>query len=390
MSTVGPNLLIIGASTRSAAFSALRSGLKPLCLDAFADLDLRANARVQRIENYPHGLIAALHALPRLPLLYVGGMECYPDVLEVAAEYHELLGNGPDVVQACRHPETLATIVRLAQAHLPESLPAHAPPPQDGTWLIRPLSGSGGRGIAVWDAAASHSPTLAVPHQFQKRIEGVARSALYLAADEIGDVRFVGVTEQLVGEPLLNAAAFQWCGNLGPTTLSIPVEHKMRRIGNLLKSRTGLRGLFGVDYLVTPNDEVYLIDVNPRYPGSTELLEFATAAPLLGAHVRCFTQSDALPAESFTADWQPPALAPLLGKAILYAAAPMTCRLDLSGRIADYGDFPQVADLPAAGTTFATGDPICSLFAQGSSVEACRENLFTRVRELQTELFPVS
>ena len=115
-----PNLLIIGASTRAAAFSAKRAGYRPLCLDIFADADLQANAVVRRIENYPQGLIQALQSLPRFPLLYVGGLENQPEVLQVARERHDLLGNDADVVAAARDPAQLAESVRMAQVEMPE------------------------------------------------------------------------------------------------------------------------------------------------------------------------------------------------------------------------------------------------------------------------------
>ena len=54
------HLLILGASVRAAAFSALRAGLRPWCVDLFADLDLRANcpALVIDASRYPNGLAA--------------------------------------------------------------------------------------------------------------------------------------------------------------------------------------------------------------------------------------------------------------------------------------------------------------------------------------------
>jgi len=43
-------VLIVGASTRAAAFSALRAGLKPRCLDHFVDRDFMAICTVDRVE----------------------------------------------------------------------------------------------------------------------------------------------------------------------------------------------------------------------------------------------------------------------------------------------------------------------------------------------------
>ncbi|MGA7500859.1 MAG: hypothetical protein WBX00_29365 [Isosphaeraceae bacterium] len=43
-------VLIVGASTRAVAFSALRAGLKPRCLDHFVDRDFMAICTVDRVE----------------------------------------------------------------------------------------------------------------------------------------------------------------------------------------------------------------------------------------------------------------------------------------------------------------------------------------------------
>lgn len=375
-----PNLLIIGASTRAAAFSAKRAGLRPLCLDMFADADLQANAVVQRIQSYPQGLIQALKSLPRFPLLYVGGLENQPEVLQVAREYHDLLGNDRDVVEASRDPARLAESIRMAQAEMPEWRSADDPPEKDGSWVLRPLFGSGGRGIQVWDEQSSQSEVLEEPHGFQKLVDGTPYSAAYIASGEPGDIRFVGVTEQLIGSQSSRASQFQWSGNIGPTALSIPIEHKMRRVGNILKWKLGLKGLFGVDFLVTTDERIFVTEVNPRYPASLELLEFATGQVLLSDHMRCFADIESTPA------WTPSAQGPLFGKAILYADKPFQIEDDLSAEIADYHEFPKFADLPAVGTSFNTGEPVCTVFAEGQSVEHCRESITANLQAMRQRL----
>ena len=72
------NVLIVGASTRAAAFSALRAGLRPRCLDLFADADLAARCPVARLD--PDGPFdpPACDAW-----LYTGSMEARPDLVEL-------------------------------------------------------------------------------------------------------------------------------------------------------------------------------------------------------------------------------------------------------------------------------------------------------------------
>ncbi len=382
MNGTGPNLLIIGASARAAAFSALRAGLKPLCLDMFADSDLQANAIARSVENYPEGLIDALKAIPRLPILYTGGLENQPDVLKAANEFHDLMGNTAENVALARNAEGLVDSWRIAQVEAPEWRVADHPPPTDGTWILRPLFGSGGRGITTWDENATSSPVLLEPHGFQKRIEGTSYSGVYLASKDVGDVRFVGVTQQLIGLKECNAAEYQWCGNIGPTTLSVEVEHKMRRVGNVLKWKAEMKGVFGVDFIVTDDERIFAIEVNPRYPASLELLEFSTGLALIEGHVRCFAETDA------HASWSPNIEAPLLGKAILYSPEEFSSTADLSAEIKDYTEFPTVADIPNTGTEFEKGDPICTVYAHGQTIQDCREALITQLSQVSERILP--
>src|SRR5690606_22046574 len=99
-------------------------------------------------------------------------------------------------------------------------------------------------------------------------------------------VRYVGLTRQLVGVAELNALPFHWCGSIGPVTLDTRGEILARRTGTVLAHRFGLRGLFGCDFIVNAKGEPLLTEVNPRYTGSVEVLEVLCGATLLEDHCR--------------------------------------------------------------------------------------------------------
>src|SRR5216683_2016111 len=76
------HLLILGASARAAAFSALRAGLRPWCADLFADRDLQARCPVQRLSNgYPQGFAQMIRSDQPGPWLYTGGLENWPKLV---------------------------------------------------------------------------------------------------------------------------------------------------------------------------------------------------------------------------------------------------------------------------------------------------------------------
>lgn len=378
-----PRLLIVGASTRAAAFSAVRAGWQPICLDRYADADLQACATTCRVEAYPDGLIQALAALPAYPLMYVGGLETNPELIQALADRHPLWGNDAETVLHCRDQSLLEEVARMTRVGIPAWRSADAPPPRDGQWIVRPVHGTGGRGIVPWTDDFADAATRREPHLFQQRIQGESYSALFIAPETVGDVRFVGMTRQLVGESACHAAPFQWCGNIGPVSLSIPVEHLVRRLGNVLKWKLGLRGIFGVDFMIDHDETVWMTDVNPRYPASAELLEFATGLPLVAEHARCF-DPDAIPEQAHP--WMVSSQH-YLGKAVLYARRSFTMTQDLLvDATTSVFEFPEIADIPAAGEQFTAGDPVCTLFATANTVELCWNSLQERLSLLEQRI----
>src|ERR1051325_6805760 len=82
--SMSAHVIILGASTRAAAFSAARAGLSPWCVDLFADADLSRRFPVRKVPlaDYPHALLAALNDAPPGPVIYTGGLENHPSLLE--------------------------------------------------------------------------------------------------------------------------------------------------------------------------------------------------------------------------------------------------------------------------------------------------------------------
>src|SRR6202158_3755437 len=79
----GGNLILFGASTRAAAFSALRAGLRPWCADLFADADLAACFSVQLVSanDYPGRFLNISDEAPAGPWLYTGSLENHAGVV---------------------------------------------------------------------------------------------------------------------------------------------------------------------------------------------------------------------------------------------------------------------------------------------------------------------
>jgi predicted ATP-grasp superfamily ATP-dependent carboligase len=382
-----PSVLILGASTRAAAYSAIRAGLQPICADLFADLDLRANAHVLDVADYPRGLIAAAAAAPRCPWMYTGGLENHPNLVARISQTRPLWGNGPDLLRRIRDPWYVRRLLEGA------GLPAlgiwpqkAAPPPADGGWMLKPLRGAAGRGIRVWDRTAAGRGALQEPGYLQERRRGTPFSALFLAAREC--TFLLGITRQLVGLEEAHAPPYAWCGTITPVELPDKTTATIRQIGECLGRVAGLTGLFGCDLLIEQG-EPWLTEVNPRYPASTELIECWLGANLLYWHRQAYEGSFAEPPSAGIGNH-----GQVFGKIVMYSGqervAPDLTRFVYSpsnrracGEVSNRS-LPYIADIPLQGTKIARGQPTCTLFARAKSEAECFAKLVRRARRFDS------
>ncbi len=148
-------VLIVGASTRAAAFSALRAGLKPRCLDYFGDRDLMAICTVDRVEAQEGvaGLERLALGLPPGPWLYTGPLENHPDRVERISRTHRLHGNAAETLRGARDPFRLVEVLRGQGLPCLETRPDAQRLPRDGSWLVKPIASAGGRLVQHLDHA---------------------------------------------------------------------------------------------------------------------------------------------------------------------------------------------------------------------------------------------
>ncbi|HYT88742.1 MAG TPA: ATP-grasp domain-containing protein [Gemmataceae bacterium] len=378
-------MILVGASVRAAAFSALRAGLRPWCADLFADTDLAAVCPVQAIPaaDYPEGFLDICARAPDGPWMYTGGLENRPALVEAISQRRTLWGNGADVLRRVRSPVLVAECLRRACLAYPE---IHLHPddvPARGRWLVKPVDGTGGRGIGFWSAEETARPAGKV--YYQEYVEGEPCSAVYLGYG--GHAYFRQATRQLVGEPWLHAAPFHYCGSVGPPPWSAPLWRKFRRLGETLARTFGLRGLFGVDCVLRAGVP-WVVEVNPRYPASVEILELRGNPSAVELHNR----SCAVPVPS-SAKWTLPFFKSdrTPGKAILFARESLVFPGGL--QTAPVRQFPltvlshRFADIPPAGQHIERGRPILTFFAEGASVEECIERLRQIAADLDRWLF---
>jgi predicted ATP-grasp superfamily ATP-dependent carboligase len=376
------DIIVLGASARPAAFSALRAGLSPYAIDLFADRDLTAVCPAIRLEEYPRGLVAALKTAPKAPWIYTGGLENHPRLVDQMAAVRPLLGNDGRVLRDVRNPFVLGNVVREAGLAFPETVrgPAEAPGRSGASahsWLLKPRGTSGGRAVRFAQPSDLARPPPGT--YLQRYIEGQSASAVYVAAG--GAAMLLGTSRQLIGRDFGLDRQFTYVGSIAPLPLRADEEAKLRRLGDALAARFNLVGLFNVDFIRTES-QLWPVEVNPRYSASVEVLEHIAHKPFFELHVAaCKEQS--IPGSS------PPVDGRFAGKAVVYARRDVCVAPDFERLVEEWNEAapaPAVADLPRIGDCFATGQPTATVLAYGDSHQAVESQLQRRVEALHSVL----
>jgi predicted ATP-grasp superfamily ATP-dependent carboligase len=124
---------------------------------------------------------------------------------------------------------------------------------------------------------------------------------------------------------------------------------------------------------VVRDGEAFVLELNPRYCASMELMEGSGGPSVFGTHAAACRGS--LPAPGAP----PPRRA--WGKAVVWARVPVVAP-DTRSWLAR-GDR---ADVPFPGERIGQGHPICTLFASGADRDECYRRLAESAASLEAEL----
>jgi predicted ATP-grasp superfamily ATP-dependent carboligase len=171
----------------------------------------------------------------------------------------------------------------------------------------------------------------------------------------------------------------------------------------VLAEQCELVGLFGVDTIIA-EDEVWTLEVNPRYTASVEIVERFSGVKAIALHAAaCGGQFESQRAgassppaaviDSLLAgavDGPAHAQSTACGKAILYARRDIEVLLPLFEKAmlaATELPWPRMADISPVGTPIEAGRPICTLFAEGETVDDVEQRLRHHAAILEEELY---
>lgn len=356
-----PHWLIVSGNARAIAQSCVRAGWTCDVVDPFSDTDTVALAQRAVQARYDEcgfdqdlpAQVAALNG--RWDGVITGsGFEQRPELLDDLRRFAPLTGNDATTVRRCKSPQLIAEGLQAAGV-------SFAPVRIDGTadagWLIKSIGGCGGSHVRV----ARERETITPGHYAQRRIDGDAASALFLADGVRG--RVIGVTRQRPGSV---AGQFAWCEAVSDLPLDDVQSAAIARDVDAVVREFGLRGLNGAD-LVMGRDGHVVVEINPRPTATMALYESRIEGGLLAAHVAaCTTGMDGLvmlPDDAFR------------GMRVIYAPECIVIAADVA--------WPEwCTDRPPAGSLVAEASPLCTVHAM--AMDAGHVTALLRERERTT------
>ncbi len=273
-------LLLLSASARAHAHAARSLGRPVVAIDGFADADLEADESIrvpleegQFTEQVLGAAEGCSHARGRLA--YGSGFEAHPELLTRMAWQFQVLGNTPEVVRLCADGVRLAT--RLTELGLPVPETSPVAPGRPADWLVKRRGRSGGAHVC---AAASYAGKSDRDY-WQRRCNGEPHSVLFLAGG--GRAQIVGISRLLPAEGAISPYA--WGGAIGPVRLPAQAFNQVQCIVQTVARELELLGLCGIDFIIDQNNNMQVVDLNPRLTATCELHQDRFAHGYMHAHL---------------------------------------------------------------------------------------------------------
>jgi predicted ATP-grasp superfamily ATP-dependent carboligase len=334
--------LLIAQSARMLVQLAVDAGFEAVAVDCFADLDTVALAvETVKVDNLALATIlpitealASKHGLTHV--VYGSGFEPYAKSLAYLENRLVVLGNTAALFGCLQNKPAFFQQLKHLSIKYPETV--FSAPTRGGDWLIKPMQGEGGAGVARFTVGQTVDAT---HFYWQRQLSGEVLSVLFAAG--LGQVRVLGFNRQWATSGHDDEQRFLFAGvrnhaRISPRNRALLSEWLAKLVGLY-----PLKGLGSLDFIVH-DGECYVLEINARIPASAQL--YGTS--VFNKHCQ------ACQGVLGDAEWAPP-----VGFQILFAEKELLVPAGLS--------WPEwTVDRPASGVFIGKGEPVCSIIAAGN------------------------
>ncbi len=328
MSHKSKSVLVIGFNIRPLAFSLFKANYDVYAVDFFGDLDLfpyvkdaiiiteELNTNYDSIKEKYHQYLVEFaikisNKYPKIEYLIIGsGLDDAFDDRKFLLEeirkknkYILSVNNDLEVVMKARNIKGIFEILvkngyKVPETNFPKSI-EDIKNYKGFPFIIKKFRSSGGINIFKIDNRDTLEFTLKLLESkienvsdwvIQEYIEGIPVSCTIIS-DGI-HCKVISINRQIIGEKYLNAPRdFMYCGNVVPAQIGSRIKDLIANISLLLAKGLKLQGINGFDFVVR-NQYPYLMEINPRIPGSIRASELAFNINLLDLHVKSFNSEN--------------------------------------------------------------------------------------------------
>ena len=384
---------LLGCRVRPFMENAFRHGYDVIAADGFNDWDAQKFGKLLTAGSlnpscYPD-VLKRYRDMDGCPIIFCGPVEVDATLIERAAKERNVrrdrnvrregvqILNAPASAIAKSRSYDFLKQVATGGIVLPKRDFGYAP---TGGNLIKDFSSAGGVGV-MQDIGAK----LLAGQYRQQAVDGLSVGATFLTVNNGRTIkngrtnkssgtlstRLMGITEHINRVSDFGQSGYHYGGVVYPADVESVHERAIKKFGERAASQSGLTGWWGADFILNKYG-TYLLEINPRFTSSAELIAIAHDIDLIGS------QSSAI--NGGRVDLKVGEPRSYTATAVCYAKD--DCVFNDAQKWFELG----ARDIPHDGSVIKQGEPVISLYATTDSFEKCMSSLKTDAAKLYREL----
>jgi len=389
------SVLVVGFNTRPLAYSLKIANYDVYAVDFFGDIDLYPNVKDSLVltkelgtgyksikDNYSKLLsdftIKMLKKYPEINYLIIGsGLDdAYEEretiLTEIKNQNYRIKSlNNDKTLKRARNIEYIYNFLKLNKYNVPFTISYDDLKSYSGKLqfpiIFKKLKSAGGINVFKIKKYDEFSPLIknigvkrfnSSEWVLQEYIEGMPISCTTISNGNECEV--ISINRQIIGEQFLNSPKeFMYCGNIVPADLPKEDDILISKISKTLANELGLKGINGFDFVLKEHYP-YLMEVNPRIPGSIRASEMSYDLNLLDLHVKSFDLTKWNIIKKLISSKK---LSGFSTKLIIFS--PKEIKKDL---ISEINNLEYIHDKSESTKSILKGEPLCTVLYKGKNL----------------------
>ena len=389
------SVLVVGFNTRPLAYSLKIANYDVYAVDFFGDVDLYPNVKDSLVltkeletdyesikDKYSKLLsdftIKMLNKYPEINYLIIGsGLDdAYEEretILTEIKEKNYIIKslNNDKTLKRARNIEYIYNFLKLQKYNFPFTIHYDDLESSKGKLqypiIFKKSKSAGGLNVFKIENLEDFSPLIknigvkkfnSSEWLIQEYIEGIPISCTTISNGSECEV--ISINRQIIGEQFLNSPKeFMYCGNTVPADLPKEDNELISKISKTLANKLGLKGMNGFDF-VLKDHYPYLMEVNPRIPGSIRASEMSYDLNLLDLHIKSFDLDEWYAVKKLIGSKK---LSGFSTKLIVFAPKEIKKKV-----VSEINNLEYIHDKSEPSSDILKGEPLCTLLYKGKNL----------------------